>query len=162
MNMQFKTAPAKTTPGEILKTEYLETFGMTVEDLAAEIDFPVEVLNAVIENRDYISETLAGKLSSVFGNGPNFWQNLSHELSDFDRLDKRYTTLVPARIMLSGDDKGIRCVIRDISKSGMRILVGDTSDIPDFFTIKAEQSNKVYSCEAVWRRDEEIGVRFVK
>ncbi|HVT55028.1 MAG TPA: PilZ domain-containing protein [Xanthobacteraceae bacterium] len=53
------------------------------------------------------------------------------------------------------------CRFADISASGARLMVKDSSGFPDRFTLILSVRGKVVRhCDVVWRKDKQIGVRF--
>jgi len=54
------------------------------------------------------------------------------------------------------------CAVREISETGARLRVDDVMGIPDHFDLIIELDAVEYSCQAVWRRQGEIGVRFLE
>lgn len=55
----------------------------------------------------------------------------------------------------------IPCTVRDISATGARIRSEGTLNIPDTFELIVEIDGTEADCEVVWRKGNEIGVRFV-
>ncbi len=53
-------------------------------------------------------------------------------------------------------------MLLDISSSGARLHIHDPASLPDRFRLRVESEGIDEMCEVVWRREEEIGVRFVK
>ncbi len=72
--MKIKRMP--TTPGEMLKEEFLIPLQLTQKDLADHINCDEKVLNRLINNKEPISTILALKLASTFNTTPDFWLNL--------------------------------------------------------------------------------------
>lgn len=69
--------------------------------------------------------------------------------------------------LLHPDGKPIcGCTMRDISETGARLKIGsqlepDESQLPPKFILAISKSGNVFRrCEVVWRRNDEIGVRF--
>ena len=81
--MRVKRRP--TTPGEMLKEEFLIPFELTQENLAHHINCNVKVIHRLINNRDPISEILASKLASKFNTTPDFWLNLQKAVDLYDK-----------------------------------------------------------------------------
>ncbi|KUO53799.1 MAG: hypothetical protein APF80_07780 [Alphaproteobacteria bacterium BRH_c36] len=52
-------------------------------------------------------------------------------------------------------------MVRDISTSGARIKSKHSASIPDQFELVVELDGIKVKCEAVWRKNAEIGVRFL-
>ena len=64
-----------TTPGEILREEFLNPFGLTQKQLAAHIGCDVKVINRIVNNKTSVTAEMAIKLASTFGTSPQFWLN---------------------------------------------------------------------------------------
>jgi len=63
-------------PGKILKTLYLDTQNMSVDELSKQIDVKRHDINNIIKGKLSISPEFAVKLSRVFDTKPEFWVNL--------------------------------------------------------------------------------------
>ena len=63
-------------PGEILKDEFLEPFGISVYALANAIGVPRTRLNDIVLARRGISADTALRLALFFDMTPNYWLNL--------------------------------------------------------------------------------------
>lgn len=81
--MKVKRRP--TTPGEMLKEEFLIPLQLTQKNLAHHIGCDVKVINRLVNNNESISETLASKLASKFNTTPDFWLNLQKEVNLYDK-----------------------------------------------------------------------------
>jgi PilZ domain len=56
-----------------------------------------------------------------------------------------------------------RCTLTDLSKSGARLTISDTYDLPESLTLHLTLGSKVGRlCQVIWRRDDEIGVEFLR
>jgi addiction module HigA family antidote len=64
-----------TTPGEILKEEFLAPLEMTQKQLADHLSVDIKVINRIVNGRSGVSPTLALKLAHAFNTTPNFWLN---------------------------------------------------------------------------------------
>lgn len=73
----------------------------------------------------------------------------------------RTETLNPANIVASESEAGLVCMILDWSHGGARLGLGNPDKCPDHFTL-VTQDNRWMACEVVWRRGEQVGVRFLK
>jgi addiction module HigA family antidote len=74
MNLKrLKRSP--TTPGEILKEEFLLPMGLTQKQLANHIDVDIKVINRLVNDKTSVSPDLALKLASAFNTSPQFWLN---------------------------------------------------------------------------------------
>ncbi|MBI5299062.1 MAG: HigA family addiction module antidote protein [Deltaproteobacteria bacterium] len=64
-----------TSPGEILKEEYLHPLGLTQKELADHIECDVKVINRIVNSRTALTASLAIKLAAAFDTTPEFWLN---------------------------------------------------------------------------------------
>lgn len=64
-----------TTPGEVLKEEFLIPLGMTQVELAAKIGVPLQRVNTIIAGRRAVTAETAILLANVFKTSPEFWMN---------------------------------------------------------------------------------------
>jgi len=67
---------APVTPGEILKEEFLEGYGLTQSKLARAVGISPNRIAEIVNNRRRISADTAIRLSLYFGNSAEFWINL--------------------------------------------------------------------------------------
>jgi len=68
-------------PGEILRAEFLEPLGLSVNALALALRVPAPRINDVARGKRAISAETALRLAHYFGTSPLFWMNLQ---SDYD------------------------------------------------------------------------------
>jgi len=73
MMMQRKRLP--TSPGEILREEFLVPLGMTQRELGDHIGCDVKVINRLVNGRTSVSAEMALKLGATFRTSPEFWLN---------------------------------------------------------------------------------------
>jgi len=64
-----------TTPGEILREEFLTPLGMTQKQLAEHLGCDVKVINRIVNGRASVSTEMALKLGAAFRSSPDFWLN---------------------------------------------------------------------------------------
>lgn len=64
------------SPGEILRHDFMEPYGLSVEDLAARTFVAKDVMAKIVEGEYTLSATVATCLSRLFGTTPRFWLNL--------------------------------------------------------------------------------------
>ena len=65
-----------TTPGEMLREEFLEPMCLTQQQLANEIGVSYQRVNELINNKRGITTSTALRLGKYFGTSPDFWLNL--------------------------------------------------------------------------------------
>lgn len=83
----MKTSPRKrqpTTPGEMLREEFLVPLGMTQKQLADHIHCDVKVVNRLVNGRTSVSAEMALKLGSTFNTTPEFWLNAQKAVDLFE------------------------------------------------------------------------------
>ena len=64
-----------TTPGEILREEFLAPLAMTQKQLADHLGCDVKVVNRIVNGRAAVSTEMALKLGAAFRTSPDFWLN---------------------------------------------------------------------------------------
>ena len=67
---------APTTPGEMLKDEFLAGYGLSQNRLAKAIGISPNRIAEIVNNRRRITADTALRLSLYFGNSAEFWMNL--------------------------------------------------------------------------------------
>lgn len=65
-----------TTPGEILREEFLVPLGMTQVQLAARLGIPLQRINTIIVGRRAVTAETALLLAKALKTTPEFWMNL--------------------------------------------------------------------------------------
>lgn len=71
--MKKKRQP--TSPGEILREEFLVPLGMTQKELANHLGCDVKVINRLVNGRTSVSAEMALKLGATFRTSAKFWLN---------------------------------------------------------------------------------------
>ena len=90
------------TPGEILKEEFLEPLGISQYRLAKAIGKPQSAISDIVNGRRAITPEMAILIAKALGTTPDFWLRLeaTYQLKTFDRaahsVDK-----VPALVSVS-------------------------------------------------------------
>ena len=64
-----------TSPGEILKEEFLLPLNLTQKTLADHVDCDVKVINRIVNDKTSVSAEMALKLASSFETTAEFWLN---------------------------------------------------------------------------------------
>lgn len=83
------------------------------------------------------------------------------------RKGTRRTVVQPVAILRSDGTFVCECTLRDVSDGGARIAITvkpgtAVPDIaPEFILSLTRRGNLIRYCETIWRRENEIGVRFV-
>jgi antitoxin HigA-1 len=69
----------ETTPGDILRAEFLEPLGMSANALSLALRVPAPRINDIVRGKRAISSETALRLAKYFGNSAHFWLNLQIE-----------------------------------------------------------------------------------
>lgn len=77
------------------------------------------------------------------------------------RRAPRRRVLKSALAAFSGRFCTIPCVVRDLSATGARLRSDSSLSIPDRFELCIPLDGLEAECEVMWRRGEDIGVRFL-
>jgi len=71
----MRTRRKPTSPGEILREEFLTPIGMTQKQLANHLGCDVKVVNRLVNGRTSVTAEMALKLGAAFRTTPVFWLN---------------------------------------------------------------------------------------
>jgi addiction module HigA family antidote len=93
----MKRTREPTTPGDILREEFLLPLGMTQKELADHIGCDVKVINRIVNGRTSVSAEMALRLGATFRTSPEFWLN-AQKAVDLFRAGCRVSTL-PAPVL---------------------------------------------------------------
>ncbi len=77
------------------------------------------------------------------------------------RIEARQHTLEPGFIVTHGDTSGVGCTIRDYSDDGARLRVENGFSLPVHFRLKTKTDPVGCRCVVVWRKPDEVGIRFI-
>ncbi len=89
-----------TTPGEILREEFLVPLGMTQKQLADHLGCDIKVINRIVNGRTSITAEMALKLGAAFRTTPEFWLN-AQKAVDLYRAARRLAELPKALLKAS-------------------------------------------------------------
>ncbi len=81
--------------------------------------------------------------------------------ADDARIAPRRRMLKAGKIAYSDRHVTIGCTVRDMSATGARLRVEGSVTAPDTFELLIALDGLEANCKVVWRRETEIGVRFV-
>jgi addiction module HigA family antidote len=73
----------RTSPGEILREEFMKPLGLSGSELARQIKVPANRINDIVRGRREVSADTALRLARYFGTSAQFWLNaqVAYELS---------------------------------------------------------------------------------
>ena len=72
-----------TSPGEILREEFLAPLDMSQRQLADHIGQDVKVVNRIVNGRSAVTAEMALKLAATFRTTPEFWLNAQKAVDVF-------------------------------------------------------------------------------
>jgi addiction module HigA family antidote len=78
-----------THPGEILRKEFLEPFGLSQKEVAARLGVSYVRLNELVNERRGVTPDTALRLSRLFGTTPEFWLNGQRNLDLWLAMNSR-------------------------------------------------------------------------
>jgi addiction module HigA family antidote len=81
-----------TSPGEILREEFLAPLGMTQRELADHLGCDVKVVNRIVNGRTSVSAEMALRLGAAFRMSPEFWLN-AQKAVDLFRAERSVSKL---------------------------------------------------------------------
>ena len=77
------------------------------------------------------------------------------------RRAERVRSFLRARIIFNNHSTTIDCVIKNISRSGAKIDLGNSMSIPETFDLEVPQKGRTFRARLSWRNETSIGVAFV-
>jgi addiction module HigA family antidote len=84
-----KRTVSPTHPGEMLREDYLQDYGLTVTSLATALGVSRQTVNELLQCRRAVSPVMALRLSRLFGNSSAFWLNAQNSF-DLWHAERRY------------------------------------------------------------------------
>ena len=76
------------------------------------------------------------------------------------RVAPRMRTLIAAKISFNNGQSTLDCLIRNLSDTGAKLIVSAAIALADSFDLLIPQKSVTRRVRIVWRRGEEMGVRF--
>ena len=83
-----------TSPGELLREEFLAPMHLTQKQLSDHVGCDVKVINRIVNGRTSVSAEMALKLGAALATTPEFWLN-AQEAVDLWAARQRVETLPP-------------------------------------------------------------------
>ena len=84
--MKIRRPP--TTPGEILREEFLKPLGMTQAELAAHLGCDVKVVNRIVNGRSAVTAEMAIRLGAALRMSPEFWLHAQQAVDIYEASRK--------------------------------------------------------------------------
>lgn len=76
------------------------------------------------------------------------------------RRELRQRVFLKGRIMYNNGASSLDCLVRDLSASGARLALSETTTLPEVFDLYIPQKDKTYRATLRWRREDGVGVVF--
>ena len=89
-----------TTPGEILKYEFIEPLGLTQQQLAERLGITRVRVNEIISGKRAITPDTAIRLSRLFHTTAEFWMGLQTDVELWDAMkagEREYRKIIPLK-----------------------------------------------------------------
>jgi addiction module HigA family antidote len=77
-----------TSPGEILREEFLVPLGMSQKRLAEQLGCDVKVANRIVNGRSAVTAEMALKLGASFRTSAEFWMNAQKAIDLFEAASR--------------------------------------------------------------------------
>ena len=90
-NKKRTVSPAH--PGEMLREDFMQDYGLTVASLATALGVSRQTANELLQCRRAISPVMALRLSRLFGNSSAFWLNAQNAF-DLWHAERRYSKVL--------------------------------------------------------------------
>jgi addiction module HigA family antidote len=84
-----------TSPGEILREEFLKPLNLTQKQLADHLGCDVKVINRIVNARSAVTADMAVRLAAALGTTAEFWLN-AEQAVELYRVSRRKRPLPPA------------------------------------------------------------------
>lgn len=88
-----KRTVSPTHPGEMLREDFMQDYGLTVTSLATSLGVSRQTANELLQCRRAISPVMALRLSRLFGNSSAFWLNAQNAF-DLWHAERRYSKVL--------------------------------------------------------------------
>lgn len=76
------------------------------------------------------------------------------------RREARQRVFLKGRIMYNNGASSLDCLVRDLSATGARLAMSETTTLPEAFDLYIAQKDKTYRATLRWRREDGVGVTF--
>ncbi|MCJ2065687.1 PilZ domain-containing protein [Methylobacterium sp. J-088] len=76
------------------------------------------------------------------------------------RRETRQRVFLKGRIVFNNGSSSLDCLVRDMSSSGARLVMSETTTLPEVFDLYIPQKDRTYRATLRWRREDGIGVTF--
>ncbi|KQP29054.1 PilZ domain-containing protein [Methylobacterium sp. Leaf100] len=77
------------------------------------------------------------------------------------RREVRQRTFLKGRILFNKGASSMDCLVRDMSASGARLALSETTTLPESFDLYIPQKDRTYRSTLAWRRADGVGITFL-
>ncbi|WP_430911797.1 PilZ domain-containing protein [Methylobacterium sp. sgz302541] len=78
------------------------------------------------------------------------------------RIETRQRVFLKGRIVFNNGASSMDCLVRDMSATGARVSLSETTILPEVFDLYIAQKDRTYRCKLAWRREDGVGVTFAE
>ncbi|HEX2215348.1 MAG TPA: PilZ domain-containing protein [Xanthobacteraceae bacterium] len=76
------------------------------------------------------------------------------------RQELRKRALKTGRVVFNNRYSVMDCTVRNLSRRGALLLVGETHALPDKFVLELDAGAVSHACKVIWRKERQLGVVF--
>ncbi|GJE44248.1 PilZ domain-containing protein [Methylobacterium soli] len=76
------------------------------------------------------------------------------------RKETRQRVFLKGRINFNHGASSMDCLVRDLSASGARLALSETTTLPEVFELYIPQKDRTYRSVLRWRREDGVGITF--
>ncbi len=76
------------------------------------------------------------------------------------RVAKRLRVLKTGKIIVNKSLAVVDCTVRDLSDTGAKLVCAKSGEVPDEFRIVLIQDNTIRDAVVMWRKGEQLGIKF--
>ena len=78
------------------------------------------------------------------------------------RKETRQRVFLKGRIIFNHGASSMDCLVRDLSASGARLALSETTTLPEVFDLYIPQKDRTYRSVLRWRREDGVGITFTE
>ncbi|NKB54531.1 MAG: hypothetical protein GKR97_20390 [Rhizobiaceae bacterium] len=77
------------------------------------------------------------------------------------RKFERLPVEIGANAIMANSETSFDCTILDLSEGGAKVEIPEIDIIPVQFMLYVPETDQIYACKVVWRKDAFLGLQFV-
>lgn len=78
------------------------------------------------------------------------------------RSETRQRVFLKGRIIFNNGASSMDCLVRDLSASGARLALSESSTLPEIFDLYIPQKDRTFRSTLRWRRADSVGITFAE